>query len=209
MVRIGQRLKDARIQRNLTLEEVAIAIKIKQEFLAAIEKGEYGKLPSVAYAQGFVRNYADFLGLPKAETTALFRRDFDEKKIVKVLPDGMVKTREFSLKRLNIRRITILSVLFILLSGFLAFQYRSFFIPPRIDLTSPKAESTVPQDTTVAGITDSDATVIVNNESVAVNNSGEFTKKLTLFPGKTTITIKATNRLGKQTVLERVVTVEE
>src|SRR5437763_1523829 len=100
MVRLGQRLHNERIRRKLSLDEVAKDIRIKTVFLAALEKGEYTKLPSPAYAQGFVRNYASYLGIPKAEITALFKREFDEKRAYKVLPDSMVKTKEFPLKRL-------------------------------------------------------------------------------------------------------------
>ncbi|MGH2637780.1 MAG: helix-turn-helix domain-containing protein, partial [Rhabdochlamydiaceae bacterium] len=72
------------------MEEIAAAIKIRPEFLSAIEKGDYQHLPSPAYASGFVTNYAAYLGFPKRETLALFRREFDEQKAYKVLPRGMV-----------------------------------------------------------------------------------------------------------------------
>ena len=62
MVPLGKRLLSARTQRKLSLEEVAAATKIKARFLSAIEKGEYEKLPSPAYAKGFVKNYAAYLG---------------------------------------------------------------------------------------------------------------------------------------------------
>jgi len=96
MVPVGQRLQRERIQKKLTIEDVAKATKIKAVFLAAIEKGEYTKLPSPAYAQGFVRNYASYLGLPKGEITALFKREFDEKKAYKVLPDSLAKREKNS-----------------------------------------------------------------------------------------------------------------
>src|SRR5436309_11870824 len=101
MVRVGQRLHEKRVQKKLTLEDIASATRIKARFLAAIESGEYTKLPSPAYAQGFVRNYASYLGLPKSEITALFRREFDEKKAYKVLPDSLTYTKEFPLKRIR------------------------------------------------------------------------------------------------------------
>src|SRR6266550_3101219 len=115
MVRLGHLLHQKRLARKKTLDEIAQDLKIKPQFLAAIEKGEYNKLPSPAYAQGFVRNYATYLGLSKPETTMLFKREFDEKKAMKVLPDSMVKTKEFPLQRLRIQQSLIIFVLFILL----------------------------------------------------------------------------------------------
>src|SRR5664279_124356 len=115
MVRVGQRLYKERIQKKLTIDEIAKATRIKPIFLQAIEQGEYNKLPSPAYAIGFVRNYADYLGLPKAEITALFRREFDEKKAFKVLPDSLVKTKEFPVKRFQIQQSIFVIIFFVVL----------------------------------------------------------------------------------------------
>jgi cytoskeletal protein RodZ len=207
MVRLEQLLKEERIRRKLTLEEAATATRIKPQFLEAIERGAYHELPSPAYAKGFVRNYAEFLGLPKAHTSALFKRDFDEKRAVKVLPEGMVKKSEFPIRRLNVRRFMIGGVVIALLSGFLLFQTRSIFFPPSLSVSSPKEGSVVSREVSIAGKTDNSAVVIINNESVSVDSNGKFQKKIILFPGKATITVKAQNRLGKEAVLNRNVTV--
>ena len=58
MVKVGQKLHDARTRKSLTIDEVAAATKIQPKFITAIERSEYDKLPSPAYAQGFVSNYA-------------------------------------------------------------------------------------------------------------------------------------------------------
>src|SRR3989344_231387 len=94
MIRTGQKLRDERIRRGLSIDDVAKATKIRSSFLLAIEKGDYSKLPSSAYVQGFVRNYAEYLGLSKREVLAIFRREFDEEKVFRVLPEGMVKSSD-------------------------------------------------------------------------------------------------------------------
>ena len=203
MVSLEQRLKEARIQKKLTLEEAAVATKIKAQFLEAIERGAYNELPSPAYARGFVRNYAEFLGLPKAQIALLFKRDFDERKVIKVLPDGMVKKNEFPIKRINFRRAVLGSAVLLFLSGFLLFQTRSVLFGPPISLSSPKEGSEVGQEILVKGRTDSNAIITINNESVVVKSNGEFEKKISLFPGETNITVKARNRQGKESILER------
>jgi len=200
MVRLEQLLKEARIQRKLTLEEAATATKIKPQFLEAIERGAYSELPSPAYAKGFVKNYADFLGLPKNQSSAFFKRDFDEKRAVKVLPDGMTRSKDFPLKRINIRRAVIGTFAFIILLIFFLFQTRDMFFAPVIHINSPKDGSVVSEDVEVAGTASSNAIVTVNNAPVFVQGNGEFSKKITLFPGKTTITVKAKNRVGKETI---------
>ncbi len=208
MVKLEQRLKEERLRRKLTLEEAAVATRIKPQFLEAIERGAYHELPSPAYAKGFVRNYAEFLGFPKAQTSALFKRDFDEKRAVKVLPDGMVKENKFPIRQMNVRRVVLGSVGVIILSLFLLFQLRGVLFPPAISLSSPKDESVVSREVSVTGKTDSTATLTINNESVFVNTNGEFEKKISLFPGKNTIIIKAKNRFGKESTVQRAVIVK-
>ncbi|MFO7624664.1 MAG: helix-turn-helix domain-containing protein, partial [Anaerolineales bacterium] len=60
---LGQRLREARLARSLSVEEAAQATRIRVRFLAALENGDYEALPSAAQARGFVRSYAGYLGL--------------------------------------------------------------------------------------------------------------------------------------------------
>lgn len=208
MVRLGQLLRQQRLKRKLSLEEVARGTKIKETFLAAIERGEYNRLPSPAYAKGFVINYGSYLGLPRAEVMALFRREFDEKRAYKVLPDSLTK-QSFPTRRIKIQEsLLVIGFLVMLFIGFLLFQYRAAFIAPPLRITSPQQSAMVGQDVIVSGKTDREATVTVNNEAVSLNSNGEFTKRLNLFPGKTTIVISAKNRFGKETVETREVVVK-
>lgn len=61
---IGERLKQARQDRSLSLESVARATHIKVQFLELLENNQYDQLPSRVQSRGFLRLYADFLGIP-------------------------------------------------------------------------------------------------------------------------------------------------
>ena len=61
--RIGVMLRATRVQAGLELRDVATMLKIRHTFMEAIEAGRYHELPGTAYAVGFVRTYADYLGL--------------------------------------------------------------------------------------------------------------------------------------------------
>ena len=210
MVRLGQHLQQERQKRHLTIDQVAQATKIKPQFLSAIEKGEYHKLPSPAYAQGFVRNYVGFLGLSKAEMLAFFRREFDQERAYKVLPEGFTSKKEVSIKHIRIQQpITIVVGLVILIIGYLFFQFRGALFPPALQISSPKENAVVQQAVVVTGKTDSDATVLINNDIVTVDDSGHFSKTYSAFPGKTQITVIAKNRLGKEAIIKRDITVKE
>ena len=63
MQTIGQRLKAAREEQKLTLEKVFQAIRIRVNYLQALEDDDFSVMPSPVQARGYLRNYAEFLGL--------------------------------------------------------------------------------------------------------------------------------------------------
>jgi cytoskeleton protein RodZ len=67
---VGATLREARTDRGVDLSEVEAATKIRRRFLAAIENEAWDVLPDPAYAAGFVRAYADYLGLDGARMAA-------------------------------------------------------------------------------------------------------------------------------------------
>jgi cytoskeleton protein RodZ len=60
---IGQRLKKAREDRYLSLEKASEDTRIRGVFLQALESDDYSIMPSAAQGRGFLRNYAEYLGL--------------------------------------------------------------------------------------------------------------------------------------------------
>jgi len=60
---VGATLREARNRRKIDLSEVEAATKIRVRYLRAIENEEWDLLPGDAYARGFVRTYASYLGL--------------------------------------------------------------------------------------------------------------------------------------------------
>lgn len=63
MAHIGDIFKQRRKELNLSLKEIENATSIRMSYLQAIEESEIHKLNSPVYAQGFVRQYASFLGI--------------------------------------------------------------------------------------------------------------------------------------------------
>jgi len=63
MQTIGQKLKQAREEKNLTLEKVFEAIRIRVPYLQALESDDLSAMPSPVQARGYLRNYAEFLGM--------------------------------------------------------------------------------------------------------------------------------------------------
>lgn len=210
MVKIGDKFREERENKNLTIEEVAKATKIKADFLYAIEKGEYDKLPSPAYASGFVKNYAKFLGMDEKKSLAIFRREFDVKKNYEVLPKGFADVKSYSFYKYKIGRSIFLAgfaIVFIL--GFILFQYRSAVINPKLEIDSPLENQTITSlSIEVVGKTSPESTLLINDQDVIVGKDGSFSKEITLFPGSSTIIVKSENRFGRVSLIERKILVE-
>ena len=63
MFEIGNSLREARYRQQLELTEVEQATKIRARYLRALEEESFDVLPAQTYIKGFLRTYADFLGL--------------------------------------------------------------------------------------------------------------------------------------------------
>ena len=72
-IEFGAAMRDMRVAHGRELADVAEALRIRQVFLQAIEEGRFSDLPGPAYAGGFVRAYADYLGLDVPEVMRRFR----------------------------------------------------------------------------------------------------------------------------------------
>jgi len=64
---VGERLRAAREEKGLTLEDVAAQTRIPQRHLASIETAEWDSLPAPTYTLGFAKSYASIVGLDRAD----------------------------------------------------------------------------------------------------------------------------------------------
>src|ERR671914_2391097 len=76
-MRIGEVLKQARSRAGLDIRAVEEQTKIRFKYLRALEDEEWDALPSSAYAKGFLRTYAQLLGLDGEALTDAYRRQVE------------------------------------------------------------------------------------------------------------------------------------
>ncbi|MGE4312726.1 MAG: helix-turn-helix domain-containing protein [Pseudobdellovibrionaceae bacterium] len=69
----GEILKEARLARGLTVEDVAKLTKIKAKHIKALEEGDEENLPGRVYAVGFVSSYARVVDLDSDQLVRLFK----------------------------------------------------------------------------------------------------------------------------------------
>lgn len=72
---VGQDLRAARLRRGDDLATVSRSLKIRKDHLEALEEDRFEILPGRAYAIGFVRSYADYLGLDPLQCVERFKAE--------------------------------------------------------------------------------------------------------------------------------------
>lgn len=63
MFEIGNTLREARVRRKLTLQQVEEDTKIRVKYVQAMENEEFDVMPGSTYVMGFLRTYSSYLGL--------------------------------------------------------------------------------------------------------------------------------------------------
>lgn len=70
MDEVGSKLRDARVAKNLSLEDIATTTKIPRTSLENLEASNFGVLPAPVFVRGFIRAYARVVG---ADANAMVR----------------------------------------------------------------------------------------------------------------------------------------
>lgn len=200
MKHISEILREEREKKGLTLEDIVRVTKIKREFVKAIETGDFDSLPSESYALGFVKNYAKFLGISEDRASALFRREFEKKRIdlvPKFKKAASIKKRKIAL---NSPKLYLVLTIFLVVLFYVVFQFSFLFLGPQLTVLAPLEGSKFSTNVIeVNGKTDPYATLTINGEEVYVDLTGSFRKTIYVYSGDAKINISAKNRYGKET----------
>lgn len=73
MESIGQKLKSSREEKGFSFDQVARDTHIAKRFIIALEEEDFNSFPGDTYILGFIRNYADYLGLDTVELVSLYK----------------------------------------------------------------------------------------------------------------------------------------
>lgn len=207
MKTVGQILHAARLRRKVDLEDVARITKIRSVFLGRIESDDYRSLPSGIVARGFIRNYSEFLGLDPDHVLAVFRRDFVENPAGQIVPRGIadpVSRPAFWTPKTTV--IAAVALIFTLFGTYLFYQYRQLTGPPDLVLTSPLPDAEISAPTVeIVGRTDPEATLVVNDQPIILEKGGAFSLRLPLNSGPNLISVTATSKSGKKSIITRTV----
>ena len=87
VITVGQRLREAREAKGLSVEDVAAQTRIPTRHLTSLEESDWDKLPAATYSVGFAKNYAGVVGLDRAEIGEQLRAEIGGRLAAAVHPE--------------------------------------------------------------------------------------------------------------------------
>lgn len=208
---VGEILRSEREKYRLSIVEVAKRTRIRAEYLVALEESRFQDLPAAPFVKGYIKTYSKLFGLEHQPLVALLRRDYKES------AKGALIPRDFLTPVLHDRvawsPVTLVALIvtsiFISLLGYVGVQWYTLNKPPELRVSTPTEQSIVASKVVVKGQTHPEATLLVNQQPVALQQSGAFETEVFIpREGISTITIEALDRRGKSTIEQRTVVVE-
>ena len=126
--RIGNFIKEARLSRNQTIEELASNLKIGAHQLKAIEDGIEDLLPEQVYVKAMVRRISEKLKLDTAFIMNEFKTEREEIKIEEIIQEVSNKAEKNKKVKETYSNNAISFVIFIFISGILGLLASSFIL---------------------------------------------------------------------------------
>lgn len=198
---LPERLYAARERKGVDLYRAERDTKIRARYLAALERGDYRELPGAVYTKGFLRNYALYLGLDPDEILGQWRRERGDATPAPVIavPRPLATPRRGLTFSPGIVVAALVTVVVLLVGGYLAIQVMRFAKPPTLTVTDPKvATLTVAEDRTsyvLRGRTIPGGSVTVEvagaSRQVSADSTGAWSVAVDLRRGKNQFKIDA------------------
>ena len=216
MARFGETLRAQREKKGITLEQAASDTRIREKFLKALEDSDYQTLPGAVYTKGFLRNYAEYLELPTEELVVQFHQERDQPDAPRTFkPLNPIARRSLIFTPAVLVPVVVLAGI-VLFVSYLYYQFVSFAVPPKIDVTEPASDAIAQSaDFVVKGTTVADGRVTVQVfpgpltvADIHPSTDGTFSVNVQLSPGSNHIIIEVLDVTGKVGRASRTVRLE-
>jgi cytoskeleton protein RodZ len=216
MARLGETLRAQREKKGITLEQAASDTRIREKFLKALEDSDYQTLPGTVYTKGFLRNYAEYLELPTEELVVQFHQERDLPDAPRTFkPLNPIARRSLIFTPAVLVPVVVLAGI-VLFVSYLYYQFVSFAVPPKIDVTEPASDAIAQSaDFVVKGRTVPDGRVTVQVfpgpltvADIHPNADGTFSVNVQLNPGSNHIVVEVLDTTGKVAQASRTVRLE-
>lgn len=209
---VAEQLRSARQRKNFKLEEIAKKLNINYEYLKALERGEYEKLPEGLYGKNFLREYCIFLGLDYDDLVKIYleEKNLSSQEERKNLFSKQVAKNRYFWAMPKVVRGVIIAIIISACFIYLGFRLNKIISPPILQVYQPpEFFNTKDYWVKVQGKTEKEAKVTINNESILSDGQGNFSLIVNLKNGLNTITITAYKKYSKSSTITRQILVKD
>lgn len=204
MTNLGEIISNKRKKKRISLERAERDLHIKREHLEALEASLWQNLPEPPFVQGFLKTYANYLGLDARHILALYRREFDQSQYPKK-PQVFEGPKKLLITARKLKNLAIILAILVTVA-YLTLQYLSILSSPKLEILAPPDDQTVSIPAIeISGKTEREAVVSINGEFIKVDNDGNFNYQLEIVKGRNVIEIIASKRLSPKTKVTKVV----
>lgn len=201
--RLGPDLLELRRRAGLTREQAAETSKLTPGFISLLEDDRFEELDDPSYAERQLRAYIMLLGGNPSYFMHKYRARVGAERFRLGVKDLLPRPRQIRAHDLIVgpRWIVLATFLtfLLLLGGYVLFQVRGISSTPPLTLIEPLDGTQVAEPMVrVRGKTLPEATVAINGQQVAVNETGEFSMILSIPRGTTLVVVSAKRRHGKK-----------
>jgi transcriptional regulator with XRE-family HTH domain len=198
---LGDFLASYRRKLNLDIKTVSMLTQIKPTYIESLEGGNWEKLPAEVYTKGFLKQLAEVYHLPEEALIEQYQKEF-------TVTDFRPASRELERSRFYLNPKTLVVAFTVLVGlivlGYVISQVRSVLAPPSLEISEPAADLSISGNSLiVSGKTELGADVFINNQTVLVDKNGQFAESLILSPGLNILEIRAVNKFGKESRINR------
>ena len=139
--KIGEYLRRERELRGITLEEISEGTKISKRLLEYMETGRWDDLPGEVFARGFLKSYAEFIGISHEEI--LLR--YEEEKLHEISEQEMHEG--ISGKNRGMKNVLFMLGILAMASAIGYFSYRVFTNDQGVGLSTQSGRNVLPAST--------------------------------------------------------------
>lgn len=205
---LGEKLRQARLNKNFQLEDLSKFLGIRREYLEALEENRYDLLPAGLYSKSFLKKY----GLKLGFQTKDLKIELDSLPADTVPDDPfsqkVVKKKNFIIFPRLIRYFLIATAVIACLL-YLAFYAKKITTPPTLIISQPEKNVLTSETSyTVVGLTEPEAEIRINEAIILNNNQGSFSQTINLKRGINTLVITAKKKYSRPNQAVRQILVE-
>ncbi len=193
MATVGDLLRETREAKGLSLDQVENATHIRQRLLQALEENDFSALPAPVFVKGFLRNYAQLLGLNPDDVLQMYKSQVGDDAVTfhpTTLTEPLETGRRFGTGVWGL----LLMIAIVALLAWISLQQGWIRIPPRASGNggTPGAQSTA--TTAAVGViaTSTPATIAPPTATTGISPSPAATDTPTSSPTSASATATAT-----------------